>query len=89
MRDPGNEGPMVTRHTTDATIALLAREMWPVIRVDREFGEAAFSHVCAALRVLLQGDMPPADAVRIISTIALSTSGLGYEEVPGTRVHPR
>jgi hypothetical protein len=81
--------PMVTRHTTDAAIKIIAKEIWPVIQVDPVFGKAAFSYVCMALRALLQGDMPPADAVRVISTIGLSISGLGYEEVPGTRVHPR
>ena len=88
MNDDTRE-PMVTRHTTDATIAIIAEEMWPVIPVDPDCGKAAFSHVCMAVRVLLLGDMPPADIVRMISTMALSISGLGYEEVPGTRVHPR
>lgn len=83
------EQQRVTATTTDAHIDRLAEAMWPVIQAPPEYGKTAFSLVALAYRTLMQGDVEPAQAVRIISTIALTASGLKFDEVPGTRVRPR
>jgi hypothetical protein len=79
----------VTSETTDETIDVIADALWPCIEGDAAEARIAISLAGRAYRALLRSGLPPTQAVKALSTIAVFVSGEEFSLIDGPHAKPR